>query len=91
MTMKVVLKHDEENLEHAYGIDTDAFPRKMGKIIKDYLDGPNERLSSLGDHIQDTLEPNEILYLASLAVTGKLDEMEADMEQMDKIAKKLGL
>lgn len=91
MTMKVVLKHDEENLEHAYGIDTDAFPRKMGQLIKDYLDSPNEKLSSLGDHIQDLLEPNEILFLASLTVIGKLDEMEADMQQMDKLAKRFGL
>lgn len=91
MTMKVVLKHDEEKLEHAYGIETDVFPQKMGQVIKDYLDSPNEKLSSLGDHIQDSLEPNEILFLASLTVIGKLDEMESDIEQMSKIAKKLGL
>jgi hypothetical protein len=91
MTMKVILKHNEEKLEHAYGIDSAAFPKKMGQIIKDYLNSPNEKLSSLGDHIQDLLEPNEILYLASMTVTSKLDEMEADIEQMDNMLKKLGL
>lgn len=91
MTMKVILNHDEEILEHAYGINSDAFPKKMGELIKAYLTAEDEKLSSLGDHIQDMLEPNEILYLASLAVTHKLDDMQSDMEKIDELVKKLGL
>lgn len=91
MTMKVIIKHDEEILEHAYGIESDAFPKKMGKLIKAYLSSEYEKLSSLGDHIQDMLEPNEILYLASMAVTQKLDDMQSDIEKIDELSKKLGL
>ena len=91
MTMRVIIKHDEDVVERAYGIDSDAFPQKMGKLIKKYLDGPEEKMSSLGEYIQDELDYNEILYLAQQAITIKLDQMEADMEHMEKLAKKLGL
>ena len=91
MTNKVIINHDENKLINAYGINEDDYPKKIASLITEYLNGKNEKLSSLGDVIQKNLKPNEILYLAQLSIISKLEQIEDDMESMDKLIKKLGL
>ena len=91
MTNKVIINHDENKLLNAYSINEDDFPKKIASLITEYLSSENEKMSSLGDVIQKNLEPNEILYLAQLSIINKLEQIEDDMESMDKLIKKLGL
>ena len=91
MTNKVIINHDENKLINAYGINEDDFPKKIALLITEYLNGGNDKMSSLGDVIQKNLKPNEILYLAQLSIISKLEQIEDDMESMDKLIKKLGL
>ena len=91
MTNKVIINHDENKLLNAYSINEDDFPKKIASLITEYLSSENEKMSSLGDVIQKNLEPNEILYLAQLSIISKLEQIEDDMESMDKLIKKLGL
>lgn len=91
MTLKVVINHDEKILEHAYGIDVDKFPKKLSSTIKEYFESSDEKMSSLGDILQNNLEPNEILYLAQLQVVNKLEQIEKDLDTMNGLTKSLGL
>lgn len=91
MTLKVIINHDEEVIDHAYGVDTEKFAKKMGGIIKKFFESEDGRMSELGDILQNELEPNEILFLAQHAVTRTLDDLDKDLSIMDKLAKRLGL
>lgn len=91
MTMRVIINHDENVIDHAYGVDTEKFAKKMGAIVKKFFESENGKMSELGDILQDELEPNEILFLAQQSVTRTLDDLDKDLSIMDKLAKKLGL
>jgi hypothetical protein len=91
MTLKVIINHDEEIVDKAYGVDTNVFANKMGEIIKKYFESEDCRMSELGDLLQENLEPNEILFLAHQSVIKQLDDLDRDLSIMEKLSKKLGL
>jgi len=91
MTVKVVIKHESESLTDAYSLNQEDFATKVATTIEKFLELPDGRISSLGDVIQENLSPNEILFLAQEAITSKLDQMEQDLDNMQKLAKRFGL
>lgn len=91
MTVKVVIKHESESLTDAYSLNQEDFATKVATTIEKFLELPDGRISSLGDVIQENLSPNEILFLAQEAITSKLDQMEQDLDNMHKLAKRFGL
>jgi hypothetical protein len=91
MTVKVVINHESDSLTDAYSVNQDEFATKVASTIEKFLEMPDGKLSTLGDVIQDNLTPNEILFLAQEAITTKLDQMEQDLENMQKLAKRFGL
>lgn len=91
MTVKVVINHEANSLTDAYSLNQDEFSTKVALTIKKFLELPDGKLSTLGDVIQDNLTPNEILFLAQETITTKLDQMEQDIENMQKLAKRFGL
>lgn len=91
MTVKVVINHESESLTDAYSLNQEDFATKVATTIEKFLELPDGRISSLGDVIQENLSPNEILFLAQEAITSKLDQMEQDLDNMQKLAKRFGL
>ena len=91
MTVKVVINHESESLTDAYSLNQEDFATKIATTIEKFLELPDGRISSLGDVIQENLSPNEILFLAQEAITSKLDQMEQDLDNMQKLAKRFGL
>jgi hypothetical protein len=88
--MNIPFNHGAESFTDALGINRQEFSQKLGDCLRDFFTNTkNPNLSKLSEKLQDNMNDNELLLLATNEILNKLDEMEDDVAMMEKMFKNL--
>lgn len=88
--MSITFNHEAKSFHEALGVDRDAFAQKLADTLREFFNNTkNPSCSKLSELLYERMSANELLLLASNEFLRKLDEMENDMEMMEKMFKNL--
>ncbi len=88
--MNIPFNHEADGFTEALGVNRQEFSQKLGECLRDFFTNTeNPNLSKLSEKLQNNMNDNELLLLATNEVLSKLDEMEDDIAMMEKMFKNL--
>jgi uncharacterized membrane protein len=88
--MSITFNHEAESFHESLGINSNEFAERLAEVIKKFFNTAEEQpISKLSELLYNRMTDAEILLLASSEVLNKFDEMENDMETMEKMFKNL--
>ena len=84
----VVINHDVDTLNEAFGVENSVLADKMSDIVKEFMTDEYEHMSQIGELIQKTMTDSEILLMATQHIIQTLDSFRKEMQQLELLTKK---
>lgn len=84
----VVINNDADTLQQAFGVESPTLAEKMTEIVRAFMGDEYEHMSQIGELIQNKMDDNEILLLATQHLIHTLESFQKEMQQLDRLTKK---